>query len=330
MKQQKGIVTIPQIAAFNTIPKENMVLITDENVFAYHKKKFLNFNVIVIKAGEKFKNQTTVDTIIKKIIQLGANRTTTIVGVGGGVVTDITGYVASIFMRGINFGYVPTTLLSLVDASIGGKNGIDVGVYKNMIGTINQPTFIAEDLSFLNTLPQDEWKNGFAEIIKHACINNKKMFNELQENSIVTYKAKKEKLQLLIQQNATLKATIVAKDIDEKGERKLLNFGHTLGHAIENTYELSHGQAISIGMLFACKLSQEILGFNETDKVRKLLEQYNLPTQFTFDKKIVFDILSKDKKREKRTINYVLLEKIGKGKIVPIDLDFIKSALKKY
>ena len=327
MKSNHTKITIPHIASFSSLDKKNTIIITDEDVFAHHSKKFKNYSTIVLKAGEAFKVQATVDSIIEQLLHYGANRTTTLVGVGGGVVTDITGYVASIYMRGINFGFVPTTLLALVDASIGGKNGIDVGVYKNMIGTINQPQFILHDYSFLNTLPENEWQNGFAEIIKHACIKDTAMFSELQSNSIKYYQIKKQAISLLIEKNAMLKTKIVSKDVNEKGDRKLLNFGHTLGHALENQYELSHGQAISIGMVFASKLSQELANFKKTDEVINLLEQYSLPTNVLFNKKKVFEVLMKDKKREKDFIKFILLQKIGKAVIKEISLTEIKEAL---
>jgi len=327
MTSKNTNITVPKVASFTSISNENTIVITDENVFKLHLKKFKNFTTIVIKAGEEHKNQTTVNSIIKKLIKLSANRATTLIGVGGGVITDITGYVASIYMRGIDFGFVPTTLLALVDASIGGKNGVDVGIYKNMIGTINQPKFILHDLSFLNTLPKTEWQNGFAEIIKHACIKDALMFNELQSHSLKYYLSRKKELSLLIQKNANIKTSIVTNDLFEKGERKLLNFGHTLGHAIENQYKLSHGEAISIGMVFACKLSQQILGFNDTESVANLLNKYGLPTSLNFKKNKAFNVLIKDKKREEGFINYILLESIGSAKIVEIELQKIKLLL---
>ncbi len=327
MKSKHTKITIPHIANFSSLDKKNTIVITDENVFAHHSKKLKDYSTIVLKAGEAFKVQATIDSIVEQLLHYGANRTTTLVGVGGGVITDITGYVASIYMRGINFGFVPTTLLALVDASIGGKNGIDVGIYKNMIGTINQPQFILHDYSFLNTLPEAEWQNGFAEIIKHACIKDAAMFSELQSNSIKYYQTKKQALSLLIEKNAMLKTKVVAKDVNEKGDRKLLNFGHTLGHALENQYELSHGQAISIGMVFASKLSQELTSFKQTDEVINLLEQYILPTIVLFNKKKVFEVLTMDKKREKDFIKFILLQKIGKAVIKEISLAEIKEAL---
>ena len=314
----------------NLIDLSNAVFITDENVFEYHQSKFKNLNTIVIKAGEQFKVQKTVDSIIQQLIQFKANRKTVLVAVGGGAVTDITGYVASVFMRGIEFGFVPSTLLCLVDASVGGKNGIDVGEYKNMVGTFNQPKFILHDISFLNTLPENEWQNGFAEIIKHASIADKKLFKELSSHQLKYYHSQKIKTNILVQQNAKQKLKIVADDVYEKGDRKLLNFGHTLGHAIETTYQLSHGQAISIGMIFACKLSEKILGFKQTTEVENLIQQYGLPTHLKFNSKKVFEILVMDKKREQNFIHFVLLEKIGKAVIKPIKLIDVEIALKNF
>lgn len=326
MKQSNSKITIPHLVKFSSLKKENTFFVTDENVFNLHQKKF-NKNTIVINAGEAFKTQATVDKIIQQLINLKANRQSTLVGVGGGVVTDITGYIASTFMRGIDAGFVPTTLLALVDASIGGKNGIDVGIYKNMVGTITQPKFILHDYSFLKTLPQKEWQNGFAEIIKHACIRDAKIFGQLQENSVSFYQKSLTQLSVLIQQNAMLKNNIVAKDVFEKGDRKLLNFGHTLGHALENQYQLSHGEAISIGMVFACKLSEELLGFKNTDLVIELLQQYGLPKTFKFNASKAFEVFAMDKKREKDFINFILLNKIGKASIVEIKLKQLEKML---
>ena len=304
----------------NIVDQKNTIIITDENIFGKHAKKFRQWNSIVLKPGEEFKVQSTVDAILLQLLEMGADRNTTLVGVGGGVVTDITGYVASIYMRGINFGFVPTTLLAMVDASIGGKNGIDIGVYKNMAGIIRQPKFILHDLEFLKTLPKNEWENGFAEIIKHACIKDDAMFKELELNSLKIYQTNKKKINDLINRNTILKTKVVQRDEFEKGERRLLNFGHTLGHALENQYELSHGQSIAIGMAFASIVSQKINGFKEAHKVINLLSKYGLPTFASFDKQKVFEVLKKDKKREKLAINYILLERIGKGvsKLIPI------------
>jgi 3-dehydroquinate synthase len=309
------------------VDPKRTVLITDENIYGHHSTKFKNWDTIVLKPGEQYKVQATVDAIIEQLIEMGADRSTILVGVGGGVITDLTGYVASIYMRGITFGFVPTTLLALVDASIGGKNGIDVGIYKNMVGTIRQPSFILHDLVFLNSLPEIEWRSGFAEIIKHASIKDATMFRQLEENNITSFQKKKTLISDLVQRNALIKTKVVLLDEFEGGDRKLLNFGHTLGHALENQYELTHGEAISIGMAYAANLSQELTGFKHADRVVSLLEKYELPTAAMFNKDKVIAVLGKDKKKVKDSIQFILLEKIGKAVIQPISIDQIYQTL---
>ena len=312
------------------LSKEQAVMITDEHVFDKHKRKFKGWNTIVLKPGEAYKIQQTVDMIIDQLIAFGADRKSILIGVGGGVVTDITGYVAGIYMRGIACGFVPTSILAMVDAAIGGKNGIDVGVYKNMVGLIRQPQFLLYDHSFLKTLPKEEWQNGFAEIIKHACIKDATMFALLQQNSLASFKREPAKLAVLIQRNALIKTKVVLEDEFEEGDRKLLNYGHTLGHAIENMYELSHGQAISIGMTYAAIMSQQIRGFKDAEAVIALLAKYGLPTFADFDKKKAFKILQMDKKKQAQGINYVLLQKIGKGVIQPLSFQELETILNQF
>ena len=205
IKQLKEIVSV-----------DNTIIITDETINNFHQAKFKGFKTIVVPPGEKYKNQSTVDSIINKLIELQADRKTTLVGIGGGVITDMTGYVASVYMRGIAFGFVPTTLLAMVDASIGGKNGIDVGLYKNMVGIIRQPKFLLYDVSLLQTLTDADWSNGFAEIIKHACIKDAAMFKLLKANTLATFKKDKALLADLVERNAKLKTKVVQKDEFEK------------------------------------------------------------------------------------------------------------------
>jgi 3-dehydroquinate synthase len=305
----------------------NTIIITDENIYNAHEKRFKNWNTMVLQAGEEFKVQETIDNIIQQLIAIEADRKTTLVGVGGGVITDITGYAASVYMRGIRFGFIPTTVLGMVDASIGGKNGIDVGVYKNLVGIIRQPSFILHDMVFLNSLPDSEWENGFAEIIKHACIKDATMFSELENKSLKYYQSRQKSICELVQHNAMIKAAVVKKDEFEKGDRRLLNFGHTLGHALENQYELSHGQAVSIGMTYACHISEQLTGFKQTEKVVSVLDKYNLPTYASFNKQKVFNVLKMDKKRERMEMNYVLLEKIGKGVVKSISLNQLEKII---
>lgn len=322
MKQK---VTYPLFEKFAVKNKSSIICLTDANVYNLYTKKFKGIKTIVIEAGEASKQYKTVSLIIEKLIAFGADKTTTLIGVGGGTITDITGFVASIYMRGIDFEFVPTTLLAMVDASLGGKNGINFNNHKNFVGTINQPNNILVDINFLQTLPLCEWQNGFAEIIKHACIGDATMFNQLKKNDIKFYQKNKIALTELIKLNANFKLNIVAKDVNEKGDRKLLNFGHTLGHAIEPVYKLSHGFAISIGMCFAGKLSKKYLQFSKFTEVENLLKQYQLPISFNYNKKKILGLLKMDKKKEAKKINFILLNKIGKATIYPISIDDIEN-----
>ncbi len=311
------------------VSKEQAVIVTDENIFAKYQKKFKGWKTIVIKAGEQFKVQATVDDIIQQLLDLGADRKTTLVGVGGGVITDITGYVAGVFMRGIKCSFVPTSVLAMVDAAIGGKNGIDVGLFKNMVGLIRQPAFLLYDFSLLKSLPKEEWINGFAEVIKHACIKDASMFTLLENNKLSFFQRDFTALAKLIQRNALIKTKVVVNDEFENGERKLLNFGHSLGHAIENLYNIPHGHAVSIGMGAACKISEQVTGFKDTNRVINVLKQYGLPPEFEFDKAETFRILKSDKKKDNQSINYILLNKIGKASVVSLPFTEIENLINK-
>jgi 3-dehydroquinate synthase len=302
------------------VDKDHTVLITDDHVFSAHQKKFGGWNTIVINAGEEFKVQATVDSIIDQLIGIGADRKTWLVGVGGGVVTDIVGYAAAVYLRGVSFGFAPSSILAMVDASIGGKNGIDVGLYKNLVGTIRQPDFLLYDYSLLKSLPKAEWVNGFAEIIKHAAIKDAALFKELEKSTLSGYQKDKAALARLIRRNAAIKSAVVEKDEFEQGDRRLLNFGHTLGHAIENLYTLPHGHAVAIGMVAACMISEEFTDFKGTERVISVLKKYGLPTLAAFEPKEVMNVLRMDKKRVKDSMNYVLLNKIGQAavRVIPI------------
>ena len=234
-----------------------------------------------------------------------------------------------IYMRGVKFGFVPTTILAMVDASIGGKNGVDVGIYKNLVGLIKQPEFLLFDYDLLQTLPHDQWVNGFAEVIKHACIKDEDLFALLQHESIENFKADKTKLAALIEKNVQIKTAVVVSDEFEQGDRKLLNFGHTLGHAIENMYLLPHGHAVSIGMIAAAQISEALNNFpaEQTSQIKLLLEKYHLPVQYNFDKRKIWEILRMDKKRASNTMNFILLNKIGQAIILPIAMNELENLI---
>jgi len=306
------------------------VLLVDENLHKLHRFKFDGFNVIIIPSGEKNKIQSCVDDIINQLLQLQLNKDDFIIGVGGGVVTDITGYIASIYKRGIRFGLLPTTILSMVDAAIGGKNGVNVGLHKNIVGTVYQPEFILYDFSFLKTLPDTEWTNGFAEIIKHACILEKSLFTFLQQHDVSSFQKSEALLKELVMKNIDIKFGVVQSDVNETGNRKLLNFGHTFGHAIENLQNISHGAAVSIGMVIAAKLSEIYASFpvDSTIQIIELLKKYELPLLINADGDSLFNQLIADKKRAGDDIQFVLLNAIGTAVIKNISIDNLRIAYK--
>ncbi|MBS1497003.1 MAG: 3-dehydroquinate synthase [Bacteroidetes bacterium] len=321
-------------ASFNEIenffPKEKIIIITDDNLFKHHATRFEAYKVITIPHGEAHKQQATIDNIVQQLLAFEADKQSCIVGVGGGVVTDMAGYAASIFKRGTKLALAPTSILAMVDAAIGGKNGIDVGPYKNMVGTVHQPDVLLFDYSFLSTLPTEEWVNGFAEIVKHACIKDADLFDLLQQNTIEKFMADKAAIAALVERNVAIKTSVVLQDEFETGDRKLLNFGHTIGHAIENIYHLPHGHAVSIGMVAACNISEEINNFYSVDKEKivKLLEQYRLPVKINIDTDKIWELLLMDKKRNAGNMNFILLNKIGDATIVPIGLIQLKQLVK--
>lgn len=310
--------------------KENAVVITDSNVYKYHKEKLDGFRLIIIAAGEENKKQVTADRIIDELLEMEVDKQTLIIGVGGGVVTDLAGYVAGIFKRGTRLALVPTTILGMVDAAIGGKNGVDVRMYKNMVGTVYQPELIVYDYSFLQTLPVKEWVNGFAEIIKHACIKDPLLFSMLEKYTLHDIQADSTLIATLIEQNVKIKMDVVTADEYEQADRKLLNFGHTIGHAIENLHKLPHGHAVSIGMVAACILSEKINGlhFQDAERVVKLLAKYHLPVDIETNHSKVFDVLKMDKKREGEHMQFVLLNKIGDAEAKPVSMQYLNDNLK--
>ncbi len=313
--------------------KEEVIIITNEYVAATYAKLFKDCRVITLPAAESSKDMHTIAAVAKQLLALEATRKTMLIGVGGGVTTDITGFIASVYMRGIPFGFVPTTLLGMIDAAIGGKNGVNVGMNKNILGTITQPQFTLYDMRFLDTLPDEEWSNGFAEIIKYGCIFDRDLYNELSAHSLAHYRNNgDEALSAVIEKCVAWKNKTVIEDEKETGVRKLLNFGHTAAHAIENLYEIPHGKAVGIGMVIATMLSVSITGINASaiDDLKSLLAKYHLPVRMDIDAKKAMDILRMDKKRSGDTIDYILLQEIGKGIVKPLPFAVIEQALNTY
>lgn len=299
------------------LPKKKVYIITDSNVRQYYGNYFPDFPVFTFQAGEAAKTIETVYRICGWLLEKGAARDAFLLGIGGGVVSDITGFVASIYMRGISFGFVATSLMAQADASIGGKNGVNLNSIKNIIGTFNQPHFVLIDPAMLKTIPFTEVQNGLAEVVKHSLIADRQMFYKMSEESDKILKLQEDIIHELIQKSVKIKLDIVRRDEFEDGERRKLNLGHTWGHAIEKTDSIPHGQAVSIGLVFAARLSERkgMLTSTEVKQITNLLHSFGLPTETTTDPQSILDAVLKDKKSEAGQIHFVLMDGIGNAKI---------------
>ena len=318
--------------AFNSYLKERkfstIFIIVDSHTHEHCLSRFLAqvaidnpFEIIEIEPGESNKTIETCLGVWNALSELGADRKSLIINLGGGVVTDLGGFVACTFKRGVTYLNVPTSLLAMVDASVGGKTGVDLGALKNQVGVISQGDMVLIDTSFLDTLPPNHLKSGLAEMLKHGLITNKDYFDKLTDLSKLTL----EDLDQLIHESVIIKKDIVTEDPLEHGVRKHLNFGHTLGHAIESYFlshpekeELLHGEAIAIGMILECYISNKLLNFPTQDLdyiTRNILGIYDPINIAPSEYDAIIDLLKYDKKNENGNIHFVLLVAIGKPKI---------------
>ena len=312
------------------IPVKTPVIITDTNVRECWGKHFPQGDVISIGTGEKIKTFDTVRYVYEQLLKLEADRSSFIVGIGGGIVCDIAGFVASTYMRGVRFGFVSSTLLSQVDASVGGKNGFNFGGYKNIVGIFNQPEFVICDLNLLKTVPQKEILSGFAEIIKHGAIADKNLFIYLEENRDRALALELPVIEKLVHDSVIIKSNIVNQDEKEKGERRKLNFGHTFGHAIEKITRVRHGEAVSAGMVLASELAvkKEALAQKDSKRIADLLDSYKLPVRLKFDGNEVLETVRMDKKREGDLIYFVLLSEIGNAYVEEIAIQELEALVR--
>ena len=298
-------------------------VITDENVGRLHgaavtaalEAAGFSPHLLAVPAGENSKSMATAEDLVDRMLAAGLDRGSFVVALGGGVVGDLAGFVAAIYLRGIPCVQIPTTIVAQVDSSVGGKTGVNARAGKNLIGAFHQPLLVLADTSVLETLPDREYREGFAEVIKHAVIRDAAMLDELDPA------APRASLAPLIARNIAIKAAIVAEDEHERtGLRALLNFGHTVGHAIENVAgygKLLHGEAISLGMAAALFLSEQKFGLSreEADKVRAKLRAYELPVVLPSDlgTDALLAAMRHDKKFAAGRIRYVVTPKLGQA-----------------
>ena len=311
------------------VPGIKPIIITDVNVGKLYPQAAIAAGVITVGTGEEIKTLDTVEDIYAQLLAVKADRSAFIVGVGGGIVCDIAGFAASTFLRGVRFGFAATTLLAQVDASVGGKNGVNFEGYKNMVGLFRQPEFVICDFDCLKTLPPREIFCGLAEIVKHAAIADAELFNYLEKHAEDVLALNREVIEKLVLASVRIKSSIVGRDETEKGERRLLNFGHTFGHAIEKLSDAAHGEAVSVGMVMASALSVKkgLLAAGEDRRLRELLQRLKLPDVMTADPQLILDAVAKDKKRTGNRIHFVLLNGLGKAVVQQIALEELEEAL---
>ena len=305
------------------------VLLIDENVMIQHHDLFEPFRSVIIPPGETYKTLQTVEHIYRELVNLEVDRSTQLVGVGGGLATDVAGFVASSFLRGIPFGFISTTLLGQVDASIGGKNGVNLDGYKNMVGNIRQPGFVWCDLSLLRTLDPREYVSGIAEVLKYGFIRDPSFLDYLETHMDRLLRLDPEVLEHVVAASAAVKVDVVEKDEHESGLRRILNFGHTMGHAIERSKGILHGEAVSLGMIMAARLSalNGLLSAAEADRVEKMLLSAGLPVRLDLDPEELYQNVRKDKKKSGDEVHFVLLKGLGDTLIKPIVLKDLKSMI---
>ncbi len=299
--------------------EKHVVIITDRTVKRLYGKYFPKGDVITIGEGEDIKDLGTVSYIYKKMLACGADRESFIVGIGGGIVCDVAGFVASTFMRGLRFGFVPTTLLAQVDASLGGKNGVNFEHYKNIVGTISQSEFVYYDFSVLKTLSDKEVKSGYAEAVKHSIISGKKL--------------NKRSVKEIVRESIKTKLDIVKDDVSDRHKRRLLNLGHTLGHAIEaaSKGKVNHGTAVSTGICFSARFSYclGVLNKKEMDKIIHMVASLGLPVELPkgISKAKIIEAIKKDKKKGQKQIEFVLIKGFGKVVLKKLDIKLIGEAV---
>ena len=310
------------------IANRRVMIVTDSNVRSLYAEgllealqgKCLKACMFSFEAGEEHKTLDTVKEAYRVLIEEGFDRKDLLLAVGGGVVGDVTGYIAATYLRGVDYVQIPTTLLAQADSSIGGKTGVDFDGYKNMVGAFKMPVLVYMNLSTLHTLSERQYYNGFAEIMKHGLIKDAGFYEWLISNMYEICERDLDVLEEMIMSSCTIKKLVVEKDPTEQGERALLNFGHTIGHAIEKAkgFELLHGECVALGCVAAAYVSwkRELLTMEEYYEIRDMFVPFNLPiTVDNIDPEEILKLTKSDKKMEAGKVKFVLLKRIGKSMI---------------
>ena len=305
---------------------KKVCVITDSNVAPLYldravsslEKEGYTVCSFIFTAGENSKTTATIVEMVEFLAQNGLTRKDLVVALGGGVCGDMAGFAAAIYLRGIDFVQIPTTLLSQVDSSVGGKTGVDLPQGKNLCGAFHQPVLVLIDPLALNTLPDHFFSDGMGEVIKSGCIKSAHLFEKIENEDV------KENIEEIIFDCVDIKRGVVERDEKEQGERALLNFGHTIGHGIEKLYDfsgISHGEAVGIGMLMICKIGERE-GLTEkgtAERIKSVLEKYNMKTSDEHSVEDIIEAMQHDKKKTSTGINFVMLKTIGDSFIYPVE-----------
>ena len=310
------------------LPKKRVVVVSDTNIDRHYHSLIEPYDHVLIGLGESSKTLLTLDVIYRRFIELGVDRSCFVLAIGGGIVTDVAGFAASTFMRGLEFGFISTSLLGQVDASVGGKNGVNVEGYKNMVGTFTQPKFVICDVDLLRTLSPREFRTGLAEIIKAAVIADAELFEMLEQTDFSTLQRDTERLSEMVYRAVKVKADIVERDERESGDRRLLNLGHTLAHAIEkSSTKMNHGEAVAVGLALIAEVAtaREMLAVNDKERIVALLERAGFMLDAPVEIRTLLKAVTKDKKAEGNDIHIVFPVGIASCKVIKMPVEEFKS-----
>lgn len=320
---ENGLLSRAAAVIGETFSPSRIHIVSDSTVAPLYLQKLeqqftLPVTHTVIPAGEEHKRLATVEGIYHDLLASGMTRKDLIVALGGGVVGDITGFAAATFLRGVSLCQIPTTLLAQVDSSVGGKTGVDMPEGKNLVGAFYQPRLVLIDPSVLTTLPEQTFADGMAEVVKYGYISNRDILD------MVSAPDYKQNIESIICECVKIKRDVVTIDEHDTGLRMILNFGHTIGHAAEklgNYVDLTHGQAVAVGMVAAMRLSAFLGNEDLTGRLIEILKHIGLPTELKYDREDIYRSLLSDKKKFGATVNFILVREPGRAEITPIDAE---------
>ena len=332
---EKGLINRVSKEIIKIYKGKKIFIITDDNVNKYYGGKIseelkhndFEVKLLSLKPGEETKNFNTLPMIYNELLDFNLTRSDLIIALGGGVIGDLAGFVASTYLRGVDFIQIPTSLLAQVDSSVGGKVAVDLERGKNLVGSFYHPKCVLIDPEVLNTLDNRFFIDGMAEVIKYGCIKDKQFFDHIEK--MENKKQLINSMELIIHKCCDIKRQVVENDEKDKGERMLLNFGHTLGHAIEQYYnytKYSHGEGVAIGMYEISKISEEkgLTKKGTSQRIKDILVKYNLPYELDINIEEILEAINLDKKKLGNNLNVIILNEIGSSKVYKTTAEFFK------